>query len=125
MNQLQHILTLTATVIGYFVMAGWLVLIAWVISMAIGELRFSRALKRRAKRESDNLRSSWLLDERESTPVDGPERSDTLKLRSINFQFHPREDDFATEETGAVFDIRERYPDEFAQDRSDRPEVHH
>lgn len=101
-------------------MFAWVVMIAWGISMVIGEIRFNRAMKRRSERTFDDLRSSWLREIRDQdTPTAGPERHDTLIM------FHPNEDDFDTEETGAVFDIRERYPDEFAQDRSDRPEVHY
>lgn len=109
-----HALITAAIVIGFFVMLGWVVLIAWFIFVTIGEFRFNRILKRRAERDFDNLRSSWLLESKEAKLEwdAGSSRFDTAEI-PINFKFD-NEDDFATEETAAVFDIRERYPHEFA-----------
>jgi hypothetical protein len=110
--KIQHTFTTAATVIGFAVMCGWVLLAVWFLSTIVGEIRFNRIMKRRLQRDSDNRHSSWVFDDPFPTPDDGPERTDTREL-PIGFKFHS-EDDLPTEETGAVFDIRERYPHEFA-----------
>lgn len=114
-------LTTTATVIGFCVMFAWTITIVWLISVTIGEFRFNRILKKRAERDYDNLRSSWLLEMQDlPSDEDGPDRTDTNEYHAVrhptaeihHLNFH-HEDRYDTEETGAVFDIRERYPNEF------------
>lgn len=98
----------TATVIGCVVMCAWLLLIVWLLSVTIGEFRFNRILKRRARFESDHRRSSW-EPESQYERIHGGTRHHTQEL-PIRFKF----EEMDTEETGAVYDIRERYPNEFA-----------
>lgn len=109
---IQHAFITTATVIGFVVMFAWFLIAVWFLTTIVGELRFNRILKRHAQRESDNRRSSWVFDSPFETRDAGPERHHTAEL-PIGFKFIS-EDDLPTEETGAVFDIRERYPHEFA-----------
>lgn len=98
---LQYV-TVTATVIGYFVIAGWLLTLVWFFSKVVGEFRFNRLLKRRHDHEFDLVRSSWLAE----TRAPDPSNFDTAEIPQ--FDFRP-EDDIPTEETGLVFDIQERY----------------
>lgn len=118
MNQFVSGLTTTATVIGFVVMAAWVVLIVWLISIVCGEFRFNRLL-RRTQIESREARSSWESDMNQRARYDSTggfdhPLHDTTEMSMIDFRFHPREDEFLTEETGAVFDLSERYPNEFA-----------
>lgn len=90
-----HYLVVTATVIGFFVMLGWALTIVWFVSKIVGEFRFNRLLKKRAEREYDHESTDW------------SDNFDTTEI-PIGFRFY-EEDDYATEETAAVFDIQERY----------------
>lgn len=89
-------------------MLAWLLLIVWLILIMVGEFRFNGQLKARAKHESRNRRYSSDLEEAYERPSAGT-RHDTV-VQPIRFKF----DEMDTEETGAVYDIRERYPNEFA-----------
>lgn len=109
--KIQHAFTTTATVLGFVVMFSLVLLAVWFLAIIVGEFRFNRIMKRRLKRDSDNQTSSWVFDD-PLTHDAGTERHHTAEL-PIGFKFIS-EDDFATEETAAVFDIRERYPHEFA-----------
>lgn len=101
-------LTTAATVIGYFVMSGWILLLIWFIVITIGEVQFNRRMKRQSEKDWDNARSDWLLEDRQKAD----DRHDTDQLP--HFHFLQDEDITPTVETAAVFDIRERYPHEFA-----------
>lgn len=115
-----HTLTGTATVIGFVVMFAWVVLIVWICSIVVGELRFNRLLHR-TQRQSDEASSSYRDPETPRTRRRDPYEHDDgyddrfhTVVMPIDFRFHPREDELLTEETGAVFDLSERYPNEFA-----------
>lgn len=118
LSTILHSLTTTATCIGFVVMCAWIVLIVWMLSVVFGEIRFNRLL-RRTQRASVVRTSSTYHESHEirrharSKLEDGFEPAFTTAELPINFQLY-REDDLDTEETGAVFNIRERYPDEFA-----------
>lgn len=120
--QIQHAFETTATVIGFVVMFSWVLLAVWFLSTIVGEIRFNRIMKRRLQRDSDNRTSSWVFDDPYPTPDAGPERHPTAEL-PIGFKFIT-EDELPTEETGAVFDIRERYPHEFARPVPSRQQDH-
>lgn len=119
LSNIMHGLTTTATCIGFFVMCAWVLLLGWLISIVFGELRFNRLL-RRTQRDSRAHTSSTYHETHEMRlrahykPDDGFEHDFTTAELPIHFRFHHDEDEFPTEETGAVFDISERYPNEFA-----------
>lgn len=125
MIQVQHYLNVTAMCIGYFVMAAWVIGIAWLLSVLIGEIRFNFILRRYQRLDSESPTSSWDPEPERQWDAAGSNDGDTTILprlpllqeprtNDIRFRFHPDEDDFPTEQTGSVFDIRERYPNEFA-----------
>lgn len=110
---LEH-LTTAATVIGYFVMVSWVILLVWLIAITVGEFQFNHRLKKQAARDWDNTRSTWIFEDRLRKSADETPRYDTAE--QPHFHFLPDEDSTPTVETAAVFDIRERYPDEFTRD---------
>jgi hypothetical protein len=87
-------------------MLAWAVLIVWLLSIAIGEFRFTRMLRRRVRLYSADRRSSYLNSEPLDDLFTDGTRFDTRE-QPIGFRFH--EDALDTEETGAVFHIHERY----------------
>lgn len=52
----------TALVLGYIVLALWIMFVIWVANVLTREVRYDLKKKRHDEKEWDNIRSRWILD---------------------------------------------------------------